>query len=126
MKLKRLWRTPDNLGEYGKQHWQETGALLVSNEILFELDKGPFELLCIAYNRVREAEALMQEQGIVISGAKEGTTKQHPALAVWKGAMDVYGRLCKHFGLSPLSRGEKITIKEKPKKGVKDVNRFFK
>jgi len=122
MKLKKLWKPSDDLGEYGLQLFKRIGPLLIKSESLTKFDCEAFETLCRDYELMRNADYEMKIDGVTIKGERN-IKKKHPAFPVWKVAHDNYVALLKHFGLSPGARGLKLEAKETVKKNEKE--RFF-
>jgi phage terminase small subunit len=42
MKIKKLWKPPEDLGKHGRKMWMRVGTLLVDAGELDELDKESF------------------------------------------------------------------------------------
>lgn len=123
MKISRLWKIPEDLGEHGRRLWKSAGPLLVESGSLDDLDRETFTTLCRVYHKMVVADSLLEVEGLSVDGLK-GTNKKHPAFSQWKAYSDLYLKLLSHFGLSPYSRGVKIHPKEEEKKNGK--SKFFK
>ncbi len=123
MKIQTLWRVPPDLGEHGQAIWKRVGRELVKNESLDDLDRETFETMCRSYDMMKVAALQMTTDGITVDGGR-GVPKKHPAFAIWKTSHDSYVRLLALFGLSPASRGVKVSPKEEKKDDGK--SRFFK
>ncbi|MBF0232497.1 MAG: phage terminase small subunit P27 family [Desulfamplus sp.] len=111
MKIDRLWLVPPDMGEYGKALWKRIGKDLVESGSLDSLDRESFDTMCRNYDRMRVADKQMTDEGVTVDG-RDGP-KKHPAFPVWKTAFDNYVKLSSHFGLTPMSRGFKVTPTEK-------------
>jgi P27 family predicted phage terminase small subunit len=123
MKTIKLWKAPSDLGEHGKRLWKSVGPRLVESGSLDNLDRETFETLCRVYHKMTVADRLLENEGLAVDGLHD-TTKKHPAFTMWKAYSDLYLKLLSHFGLSPYSRGVKITPREEENSDGK--NRFFK
>lgn len=123
--MKRTWPVPSDLGPHGSKYWTRTARLLFKSGSLHELDRETFHTLCSVYDRMVAADLEMRRDGVAVeSGIRKGVLKKHPAYSIWKTSMDTYIKLLAHFGLSPLSRGEKVTPKQEEDSNGK--TRFFK
>lgn len=111
MKIKRLWPMPKNLTLYGADFYKRVGKQLVNYEILTELDRESFLVLCISYHVMMTAQDGILEHGSVVRGSKD-EIKKNPSFTNFKMAADIFHRLSKRFYLCPADReGVKI---EKP------------
>lgn len=128
MKIKNLWKAPDDLGEYGVEIYKRIGPKLVKARRLADIDFDLFVAMCGSGHLAKMALLEIERDGLSVDGGR-GVKKKHPSFAIYKTAMDNFVRLSSHFGLSPMSRNEKFEVMEKKKKakpGEKDVERFFK
>jgi len=125
MKIKNLWKMPDGLGGYGIELYRRVGPKLVKNGYLDDVDYDLFIALCESYHLLRMAMVELKADGLSIDGGR-GVKKKHPTFAIYRVVFDNFSKLCNHFGLSPLARGEKFVITEKTTKEGKKVERFFK
>ena len=125
MKIKKLWTMPANLGEYGSDLYASVGRKAVQNGTLEDSDRSMFISLCQSWQLSQMAWTDIIANGIVADGDRK-TIKKAPSFTIYKASMDNYVRLCTHFGLSPLSRGDKFIITSKPTAKEKHAERFFK
>lgn len=125
MKIKKLWPMPKRLGKYGQSLYRSVGRKLVQNRQLDAIDRDLFISLCQAWELSQKALDEIIADGISVDGGRK-VLKKHPSFTIYKVSFDNYVKLCGHFGLSPLSRGEKFITTEKPTKKEKKVERFFK
>jgi P27 family predicted phage terminase small subunit len=122
-RLARLWIPPPHIGEHGRGFWTRTGRILIEKGILTPGDRESFTALCLAYNRMIEAEIQMQKEGMTVTGSR-GDTKKSPCFTIWKVSCDQFNLLAKEFGLTPASRN-KIKVEDPPEKDS-EKNGFFK
>ena len=122
-RLKQLWTPPDHLGEHGRKFWTRTGRILIAKGVLTPGDRESWTTMCVAYNRMTEAEIQMQTEGMTVDGYR-GEKKKHPCFAIWKISCDQFTALSKEFGLTPASRS-KIKIEDPPEKDNEKA-KFFK
>ena len=123
MKIKTLWRIPDDLGEHGRVLFRRVGKALVKANALDDLDRESFETLCRDYDLMRKAQLELDRDGLTVATPNGDGLKKHPAFSIWKTAHDNYVRLCSHFGLSPMARGLKVDTQER--KQSEKARRFF-
>lgn len=80
------------------------------NGILKEEDEDLLAVLANCYYIVDLAWDEMEEDGIVLEGDK--MKRKHPAHEIARDMISRISDLSKHFGLSPLSRGESFRAKK--------------
>ena len=125
MKIKNLWNMPTDLEEYGQDIYKRIGPKLVKNGHLDDVDYDLFIALCESYHLLRMATIELKADGLSIDGGR-GVKKKHPTFAIYRVVFDNFSKLCNHFGLSPMARGEKFVIFNKATREEKKVERFFK
>ena len=94
---------PKWLGPLALNMWDTVMPELLANKILTVPDLHNVEAFCMSYQRWREAEELVNRDGLVIE-TTHGDGKKHPALTIINEAktqMMKYGAL---LGLDPSSR----------------------
>ena len=96
-------RAPGWLPKFAKQFWKAQFPELIHYGILKEIDLPAFASLCISYDTMRQAQKILEEEGLVVEGHRAVRSK-HPACAVLKAATDAFHRGCLEFGLTPASR----------------------
>jgi P27 family predicted phage terminase small subunit len=106
-----MWKSPSWLGEYGREyhlaHWHIADAM----GRITEADRCSWFNLCQRWQRIREAEAAIDEHGVLMKGRVK-----NPACTVLKSEQEAFRRERQIFGLDPESR-EKLGVKiEKPSK----------
>src|SRR5262245_31840549 len=70
---------PAWLSPLAREHWIETVPVLARYGLFTELDRMAWAIACSAWGHARELGALIQNDGMVITG-DDGIPKLHPAL----------------------------------------------
>lgn len=91
-------RAPAYISKAGKAEWRRVAPLLSKRRILTDADLGILESYCVATGIVREAQRLLNKDGLLLEG------KRHPAFGIMNAAQ-TNQRLCAaELGLTPVSR----------------------
>jgi len=101
--IDKLWLSPRQLGDHGRELWRNAGRLLVKAKVLTELDKTAFSLMCESYQIVEAMTETLHKEGVAVPGAG-GAEKAHPAISLRKAAMADLMRFMEKFGLTPKDR----------------------
>lgn len=89
---------PSWLSTEGKKEWRRVMPILIQRRILTTADLGSLESYCTSIGAMREAQRLLNEEGLVMDG------KRHPAFGIMNSAQTT-ARLCAaELGLTPVSR----------------------
>lgn len=122
-----LPKAPRTLGKVGRDAWRRIGAELVAMGVMTEADRFALEALCLAWQRWREAEAMIDEFGALVRHPKTGLPVRNPALEVAGTERATVLRLLSEFGLTPAARTRVKTAKPKAKDDPKAARkaRFF-
>ena len=110
---------PVSLNRWGKKYWDETVSRLVDSGILMTVDLGGFEIICACWGRYKESEYDIAHD----DNGKKRTTREYrkergysrrsmPEMQELRENWEQYSKLCKEFGLTPVSRN-KIDLPEK-------------
>lgn len=94
---------PEWMGDLAKTMWETIMPELLANKILTVPDLHNVESFCMAYQRWRQAEAIVDKEGVVIS-TTHGDGKKHPALTVVNESKTQMMKLGCLLGLDPSSR----------------------
>lgn len=87
------WLSPD-----AKSEWKRVSAVLNERHTITEADIGTLESYVTSVGVVREAQRLINKEGLIING------KRHPAFGIMNAAQTT-ARLCAtELGLTPVSR----------------------
>jgi P27 family predicted phage terminase small subunit len=77
------------------------------NEVrtIFEADRVALETFCLAVQRQREAQELIDDLGVIFEDPEKGWVK-NPACTVIVAENNIIARLSAEFGFTPASRGK--------------------
>jgi P27 family predicted phage terminase small subunit len=96
--LKRGPAAPAWLSKEAKAEWRRVTPILVSRRILTTADLGALESYCTSVGVMREAQAILNAEGLILDG------KRHPAFGIMNAAQTT-ARLCAAtLGLTPVDR----------------------
>ena len=90
--------------------WRYLAAELERDALLTKRDRELFAMLCtsaaIAADAVRQLQPDRRKGFVLleVDESHQGRTRRHPALMVWRGALEDFRKLSAHFGLSPRDR----------------------
>lgn len=96
---------PKWLPPHAKAEWKRLVPQLVSDRKLAAHELQSVESYCLSVARIREAETIIQAQGITYLGP-DGQPKRHPATAVLKEHQEAARRLLVELGGTPASRSK--------------------
>lgn len=103
--LKRVPKAPDDLSPLARKVWRSELPALVRSEKIAPHELPLFKSYCSATARIDEAQALIDEHGLLITSAT-GELKRNPATTIQKEAIALQARLASEFGITPASRGK--------------------
>jgi P27 family predicted phage terminase small subunit len=113
-------RCPFKARTIAKKKWDEVTKGLGRLGLIDEIDATHIEGLCKAYQTAKEADAIVDKDGMVIVGAK-GTPIKHPAIQVSADAWHKVRMYCNDLGLNHLSRQRmESTIPDAGSGGIED------
>jgi P27 family predicted phage terminase small subunit len=95
-------RAPAWLSKDAQSEWRRIMPLLVQRRILTDADLGSVENYCIAIGTVREAQRLIDVEGLTTQAASG--LRAHPAVKIQADAMTRARLLASELGLTPVSR----------------------
>lgn len=108
---------PPNLPQQAQILWRELVKLLDSMGVLANSDRRALEMLCRAYAEYLDAQAAIEQYGMVVESLDARTNlmilKRNPAIAISNAAHANMVRLLIEFGLTPAARGK--VSKDKPR-----------
>ena len=107
-------KPPKGLPAGARSYYRKLAPLLAAAGVLTEADGPALADLCLCLHRLREAEAIVEREGLVVQG-KDGP-KAHPATRLAKEYRAALQAWAARFGLTPHARGG---LDVKPA-GVKD------
>lgn len=96
--VKKAPAPPSCLSLEAKKEWRRVLPILIERRILTTADLGSLESYCASIGVMREAQTILNRDGLVIGG------KRHPAFGIMNAAQTT-ARLCAaELGLTPVSR----------------------
>lgn len=87
------WLSPE-----AKREWKRVLPILIARRILTTADLGSLESYCTSIGAMREAQRLLNEEGLVLDG------KRHPAFGIMNAAQTTARLAAAELGLTPVSR----------------------
>ena len=96
---------PKWLPPHAKAEWKRLVPELVADRKLAAHELQSVESYCLSVARIREAETIIQREGITYLGP-DGQPKRHPATAVLKEHQEAARRLLVELGGTPASRSK--------------------
>jgi len=88
----RVERRPPDLPEHLEPIWEE-----MADQVRVSIGVAGLEALCVQVYRLRQAQAKVTEEGMVVADQK-GSPVPHPALRIEKDAQSEIRRWLKDFG----------------------------
>jgi len=98
---------PAWLPREAKNEWKRMSTELERLGLLTSVDRAAFASYCLAWDRLINAEKVLQEQGLVMSFPRDDGTEylqQRPEVSISNKAMIQIRAFCVEFGLTPASR----------------------
>jgi P27 family predicted phage terminase small subunit len=96
---------PGHLRGDALEKWNEIAAELVTVGTIARVDRTALETLCLAYQRLREAQQHVDDLGVIFEDPMKGWVK-NPACTVVTAENQIIARLSAEFGITPASRGK--------------------
>ena len=106
---------PEDLPDGARALYEKLAGLLSNVGLLTEADGPALADLALCLHRLRECEAIVEREGLVVQG-RDGP-KAHPATRLAKDYRQAAQAWARAFGLTPHARG---SLDVKPTGGVKD------
>ena len=103
---------PRWLDREAKAFWRKHSPAMEERGLLTALDEMAFALLATSWSMFREAEKLLETDGLVLQGGR-GNTYPHPAVRMRDTAWKQVVEGARQFGLTPMSR-QRIPIPSLP------------
>jgi P27 family predicted phage terminase small subunit len=85
--------------------WKMFVAELTAAGTIFQVDRVGLETLCLAVQRQREAQEMIDQLGVIFEDPVKGWTK-NPACTVIVAENNTIARYLAEYGLTPASRGK--------------------
>jgi P27 family predicted phage terminase small subunit len=108
---------PDYLPEHAAAEWRRIVPELVILGLLSAVDRVALEGYCFNYHRWREAEEVIEEEGLTMC-TPQGFEMQRPEVSIGNQARKQCLEFLREFGLSPASRGK---VRATPKSPAEDA-----
>jgi len=122
--IKKLWRMPRGLRDYGKIFYKKAGEYLVKEAIIADLDRSSFEILCKQYDMVMNIKEQLNRE-LPSPKDRYGSEKKNILISIFRSEFSSFEKWSKKFFLTPKIRAN---LKIDPNLSV--VNRgkgkFFK
>lgn len=100
------------------EEWKRITPILARLGLMSDLDLVALAMYCDAVRTWREAQALLECEGLVIE-TTNGNVIQNPLLGIRNTAIETARKLLVQFGMSPSSRAS-VTVSEKTKSNPLD------
>lgn len=94
---------PAWLSVEAKREWRKMTPELERLGLLTVIDGAALAGYCQAYARWKQAEALLDREGLVIT-TQSGYSQPHPAVAIAQKSLALVRAFCSEFGLTPAAR----------------------
>jgi P27 family predicted phage terminase small subunit len=95
---------PELLWGDAKEEWDRVVVELSRLDLIKEIDAAALTAYCLAYQRMCQAQRLIDEEGLLHENS-QGRTR-HPAVAVLEAASKELRAWCAEFGLTPAAEGK--------------------
>lgn len=95
-----------------KRFWRKHAPAMEARGLLTKLDEIAFAMVCTSWSHLREAERILERDGVVLTGPR-GKVSPHPAVRIRDMAWKQFVEGARQFGLTPMSR-QRIPIPPLP------------
>ena len=95
-----------------QDEWRRIAPTLMTLGLLTLIDRATLEGYCMAYYRWRQAEEVLEKEGMVFRTPK-GYVQQRPEVSIAQGYLAKMHSLAAEFGFTPASR-TRVVSAEKP------------
>lgn len=93
-----IGKPPSWLGREAKREWRRVAPILNERQVVTAGDLGILESYCSAIGMMREAQRLLNKDGLLLGG------KKHPAIGTMNAAQTTARLAANELGLTPVSR----------------------
>lgn len=108
-------RVPSWLNDEAKKIYKFLIEQFKETGILCNLDKETVAICADAMYRMREAQAIINEQGLIVDG------KENPCIRIYEKYEKIYAKMITELGLSPSARSKMALTQSQTKKEEEDV-----
>lgn len=102
---------PPWLVGYAKEEWEFIVPHLERLGLLTQIDGTALGLYCLSYGRWREAEEILNSEGLTYTTPR-GSKYKHPACSISKQYYDQMRQMLGEFGLTPQARARLSVVEE--------------
>ncbi len=95
---------PEGTPEFAAWMWREYAPKLERVGVLRETDYPAWEVLCLTYETIKQAEREIQEKGVLVPGKRGEELVRNPAVSILNQARQQFRLQCQQFALDPMSR----------------------
>ena len=99
--LQRPPKTPTWLAAEGKALWRRLVPKLVTARLLTAENLPSLEALCSIYATARQADAILQRDGLVMAVGENGYMQQRPEVSIAHKHWSLFRQYADSFGLTP-------------------------
>ena len=99
--LKRPPKAPKWLASEGKALWKRLAPKLVTARLLTAESLPSLEGLCACYGVARQADAVLQHDGLVMAVGENGYQQQRPEMSIAHKHGSLFRQYADSFGLTP-------------------------
>ena len=103
-------RVPTWLNDEAKKIYKFLIEQFKETGILCNLDKETVAICADAMYRMREAQAMIDEQGLIVDG------KENPCIRIYEKYEKIYAKMISELGLSPSARSKMALTQSQTKK----------
>ena len=103
---------PTNLSPLALEKWHDITPVLFDLGLLSRADRDMLVLYCEEYTRYRDAQDVIEREGMFITTDK-GNVIQHPAVGIVHKAITLMHKILVEFGMTPAARA-KVSAAKKP------------
>lgn len=103
---------PDHLAGHALSKWHELTPILFDLGLLSRADRDMLVLYCEEYTRYRDAQDVIEREGMFITTDK-GNVIQHPAVGIVHKAIALMHKILVEFGMTPAARA-KVSASKRP------------
>ena len=102
---RKIGPAPDHFSGVALETWEMIVAELDAVGTIYQVDRVALEALCVAHQRLREAQESIAALGIIYED-ETGRWVKNPACTVETAANNTIARFSAEFGLTSASRGK--------------------
>lgn len=115
-------RTPSHLSAEAKKVYKWLVEQFKETGILCNLDKETIAICADAISKMRQAQFIIEEKGLIIEGNKNGITTliENPAIRIYEKYEKIYARMITELGLSPSARSKMALTQSQAKEKEED------